>query len=69
MKVWIDISNTPHVNFFKGIIKSLESKGYETFVTSRDFDGSVSYTHLDVYKRQGFAVKKPIKIDLIEKKE
>lgn len=39
MKVWIDISNTPHVNFFKGIIKSFESRGHETFVTSRDFDG------------------------------
>ena len=39
MKVWIDISNTPHVNFFKGIIKTFEAKGHETFVTSRDFDG------------------------------
>lgn len=39
MKVWIDISNTPHVNFFKGIIKDFESRGHETFVTSRDFDG------------------------------
>jgi len=39
MRVWIDISNTPHVNFFKGAIKTLESSGHEVFVTSRDFDG------------------------------
>ncbi len=47
MKVWIDISNTPHVNFFKGVIKNLESKGHEPFVTSRDFDGLLAL--LDLY--------------------
>lgn len=63
MKVWIDISNTPHVNFFKGIIKSLESKGYETFVTSRDFDGLSSLLdlhgikHTVVGKHGGFCKK------------
>jgi len=46
MKVWIDISNTPHVNFFKGIIKNFENRGHETFVTSRDFDGLSSLLEL-----------------------
>ncbi len=37
MKVWIDIVNTPHVRFFNGIIKKLESDGHEVLITARDF--------------------------------
>ncbi len=38
MKIWIDISNAPHIHFFKNVIKELESKGHETIVTARNFD-------------------------------
>ncbi|WP_297479965.1 DUF354 domain-containing protein [Thermococcus sp.] len=39
MKVWIDITNAPHVHFFKGLIKELEKTGHEVLITTREFDG------------------------------
>lgn len=54
MKVWIDISNTPHVNFFKGVIRNLESKEHEVFVTSRYFDGLSEL--LDLYSIENTVV-------------
>lgn len=35
-KIWIDLDNTPHVPFFKPIIRELEKKGYSVVVTARD---------------------------------
>ena len=37
MKVWIDISNAPHVRFFKDVIKHLQSEGEDVIVTTRQF--------------------------------
>lgn len=37
MKIWIDLTNSPHVTFFTPIIKRLETAGYEVIVTYRDF--------------------------------
>ncbi len=34
--IWIDLDNTPHVPFFRPIIKELAARGYETRVTARD---------------------------------
>ncbi|AMM54553.1 DUF354 domain-containing protein [Pyrococcus kukulkanii] len=39
MKVWIDITNSPHAHFFKGVIRELEKRGFEVLVTTREFDG------------------------------
>lgn len=36
-KIWIDVSNSPHVLFFRPIIKLLQEKGYSVTVTCRDF--------------------------------
>jgi hypothetical protein len=36
MKIWIDLDNTPHVPFFKPIIRELEKRGYAVVVTARD---------------------------------
>jgi hypothetical protein len=36
-KVWIDLTNSPHVLFFRPIIRRLEEAGVETVVTARDF--------------------------------
>src|SRR5437899_359894 len=36
MKIWIDLDNTPHVPFFKPIIRELEASGYEVVLTARD---------------------------------
>lgn len=37
MKIWIDISNAPHVHFFRALIPELGKKGHEVVVTARDF--------------------------------
>lgn len=37
MKIWIDISNAPHVRFFKDIIQYLEKEGEDVIVTVRNF--------------------------------
>ena len=37
MKVWIDISNAPHVRFFKDVIKHLQNEGEDVLVTTRQF--------------------------------
>ncbi|WP_297980664.1 DUF354 domain-containing protein [uncultured Methanobrevibacter sp.] len=37
MKIWIDISNAPHVRFFKDIINYFKSEGEDVLVTARKF--------------------------------
>ena len=37
MKIWIDISNAPHVRFFKDVIKYFENEGEDVLVTARKF--------------------------------
>lgn len=35
-RIWIDLDNTPHVPFFKPIIKALNEQGYSVVLTARD---------------------------------
>jgi len=35
-KIWIDFDNSPHVPFFKPIIRELEQREYGVFLTARD---------------------------------
>lgn len=37
LRVWIDITNTPHVLIFRPIIKALKEQGHGVFVTAREF--------------------------------
>ncbi len=37
LKIWIDISNAPHVRFFKDIIRYLKDEGEDVIITARDF--------------------------------
>ncbi|HZD59601.1 MAG TPA: DUF354 domain-containing protein, partial [Anaerolineae bacterium] len=37
LKIWIDITNTPHVLIFRPIIKAFKEQGHEVFVTAREF--------------------------------
>ena len=34
--IWIDLENSPHVLFFRPIIKELEDRGYRLLITARD---------------------------------
>jgi predicted glycosyltransferase len=35
-KIWIDLDNTPHVPFFRPIIRELEKRGHTVVLTARD---------------------------------
>jgi len=35
-KIWIDLENTPHIPFFKPIIRELEARGYDVVLTARE---------------------------------
>lgn len=37
MRIWIDVTNTPHVNVLMPIIRHLESEGHKLIITARDF--------------------------------
>jgi hypothetical protein len=37
MRVWIDVTNSPHVPFFRPLIALLEQRGHEVAVTARQF--------------------------------
>ena len=37
MRVWIDITNSPHVLFFRPLIRLLEEDGHEVEVTTREY--------------------------------
>ena len=41
MKIWIDVTNTPHVNVLMPIIRHLEKNGHELIITARDFSETV----------------------------
>jgi predicted glycosyltransferase len=36
IKVWIDLENTPHIPFFRPIIRELRKQGHEVVLTARD---------------------------------
>ncbi|MFO1478365.1 MAG: DUF354 domain-containing protein [Verrucomicrobiota bacterium] len=35
-RIWIDLDNTPHVPFFRPIVRELEARGYSVGLTARD---------------------------------
>ncbi len=37
MRVWIDITNSPHVLFFAPIVRRLREQGHEVTVTAREY--------------------------------
>lgn len=41
MKIWFDLSNSPHINMFHDLIRELESDGHEIIITSRPLANTV----------------------------
>src|SRR5437870_8222233 len=37
MRVWVDITNSPHVLFFRPLIALLEERGHDVTVTAREY--------------------------------
>lgn len=42
MKIWFDISNSPHVNMFYQLIRELENDGHEVIITSRPLANTIA---------------------------
>jgi uncharacterized protein len=49
MKVWIDITNSPHINFFSNVVPELKANGHEVIITCRDLSNT-----LDLLKLEGW---------------
>lgn len=47
-RIWIDLDNTPHVPFFKPIVRELRGRGHEVVVTARD-----AFQVYDLARRMG----------------
>lgn len=41
MKIWFDLSNSPHINMFHDLIRDLESDGHQVIITSRPLANTV----------------------------
>jgi len=41
MKIWIDLINSPHINFFKPFIKKWEEEGNEVIITARNLANTI----------------------------
>jgi uncharacterized protein len=50
MRVWIDLTNSPHVLVMRPVVRALERRGAEVLVTARDFAQT-----LDLCQRHGLA--------------
>ncbi len=42
MKIWFDLSNSPHINLFHDLILDLESEGHEIIITSRPLSNTIA---------------------------
>lgn len=42
MKIWLDLTNAPHVNFFESMIAELQAGGHEIFITTRDHSNTIA---------------------------
>ena len=47
MRVWIDITNSPHVPFFRPLIGLLEAQGHEVEVTAREYAQTLQLLELN----------------------
>src|SRR5436190_31856 len=52
MRVWVDLTNSPHVLVMRPVIRALERHGAEVLVTARDFAQT-----LDLAERHGLRVE------------
>jgi uncharacterized protein len=46
MKIWIDIVNSPHINFFKPFIKEWKSQNAQVIITTRDLANTIDLLKL-----------------------
>jgi hypothetical protein len=56
VKIWIDITNSPHIRFFKSIIDFFQTEGEEVIITARKF-GDI-HKLLDLFEMEYISVGK-----------
>ena len=42
MKIWIDLTNSPHINFFKPFIENWKKANFEIVITARDLANTIA---------------------------
>lgn len=42
MKIWIDLTNAPHINFFKPFVKEWKDKNYSVIITCRNLSNTIA---------------------------
>ncbi|WP_271008702.1 DUF354 domain-containing protein [Paucibacter sp. B51] len=50
MKIWFDLSNSPHINLFAQMIRELESEGHQVVITCRPLANTVDLLDLHGFK-------------------
>lgn len=50
MKIWIDLTNSPHINFFKPFIRYWEAQGYDIIITARDLANTIALINQNGWK-------------------
>ncbi|MFW5804510.1 MAG: DUF354 domain-containing protein [bacterium] len=41
IKIWIDLTNSPHINFFKPFVNNWKKEGFELIITCRDLSNTI----------------------------
>ncbi|MFO1217403.1 MAG: DUF354 domain-containing protein [Burkholderiaceae bacterium] len=65
MRIWFDLSNSPHINLFAGMIRELEREGHEVVVTCRPLANTIDlldlhrirYEVIGIHYGRNFAMK------------
>ena len=60
MKIWIDLTNSPHINFFIPFIKKWKNESHEVIITTRNLANTIELAkqnHLDFKEIGGHAGK------------
>lgn len=50
MKIWIDLTNSPHINFFEPFKKIWEKQGHELIITTRDLSNTIDLVNQKKWK-------------------
>lgn len=64
MKIWIDLTNSPHINFFKNFINHWKEDGNEIIITCRDLANTIDLIELNNWEYEnigGHAGKNSLK--------
>lgn len=50
MKIWFDLSNSPHINLFAHLIRELEAEGHEVIITCRPLANTIDLLDLHGFR-------------------